>query len=92
MSNINKVLLENFLEYCKKGIYINFQLKSFKIPSIFIKKVKWVVKRDEFIILNELEDTEPFVICNLEECKIEEYEDHIVIHKNKINILIEEWI
>lgn len=90
MSNIKKALLENFLEYCKKGIYINFELKDFKIPPIFIEKIGGGIK--EFAIFNEFEEEKLFIIHDLEDCEIEEYEDSLIIHKGKTNIFIEEWV
>lgn len=88
---MNKILLEIFLEYCG-GISIEFKNRIIKMPTRFIDKFSYEIRNDAFIIINELEEDESFIINNLDQCKVEEFEDHIAIHSGDNEIIIEELV
>lgn len=90
---MNKALLEIFLSYCERGVSIDFKNKLTELPTKFLSKFDYMMKNNKFVIFNELEENEIFVIDNLDQCKVEEYDECFIIHtRDNTKIIIEELI
>lgn len=87
---MNTGLLELFLDYCERGISISFKSKTIEVPIKIINKFNFLSKNNNFIIFNELEENETFIINNLNQYKVKEYNDYIEIHNKDEEIIIEE--
>lgn len=85
-------LLEIFLNYCTKGISIDFKNSSVDLPTKFLNDFSYIAWDNEFIIFDKLQENEFFRINNIGQCKIKEFEDYIKIHNGDNEIIIQEIV
>lgn len=89
---MNKSLIEVFLNYCKQGISIDLKTNLLEQPTKFLSKFDYKINDNKFVIFNELEENEIFIINNLENWEVKEYDDYVELKKNEEIIYIEEMI
>lgn len=88
---MNGTLLEIFLGYCENGILIH-STGNKHIENLEMERFKYENKQGNFIIINRSNEYEQFTIPNIENFKVEEYDDYIHINNNSNDIYIEELV